>query len=351
MDIGLSVMYPPWFSIGEQLELAGLADRLGLHSVWAPEGYGQDAVALLGLLAGQTSRIALGAGIMQIPARQPTAAAMAAATLDRLSGGRMVLGFGLSGPQVSEGFFGVPFTPALARTREYVEIVRRTLAGEPVEFEGAHWTLPLRSGGPGLGKPLKLITPPVQQDMPIYLGVGGPNTTRQAGEIADGWMPFLFSPAHAELLTAPLLEGIERAGRARTDVTIAPLVPTAVNEDLDAARDAVRPLVAFYLGAMGSREKNFYVDLAERYGHGRAARACQDAFLGGDRERAAAAIDDELLDLVTLIATPDTLGARLDDYAQAGVDLLIAAPFGDRPAAIEALAAALPTATAWMASA
>ncbi|WP_354697768.1 Putative coenzyme F420-dependent oxidoreductase [Paraconexibacter sp. AEG42_29] len=342
MDIGVSVLYPPWFSLEEQLEVVRHADRLGLHSAWAPEGYGQEAVALLGLFAGQTSRIGLGAGVMQIPARQPTATAMAAATLDLLSGGRMLLGLGLSGPQVSEGFFGVPFTAALGRTREYVEIVRRTLSGRPVEFEGKHWTLPLREGGLGQGKPIKLITPPVQERMPIYLGVGGAQTTRQAGEIADGWMPFLFSPEHSGLLTAPLLEGIERAGRRREDVTVAPLVATAVDEDIEVARAAVRPLVAFYFGAMGSREKNFYVDLAERYGHGPAARACQEAFLAGDRAGAAAAIDDELLGLVALVATPDTLGARLGDYARAGVDLLIAAPLGDSAKVLEALAEHLP---------
>ena len=285
-----------------------------------------------------TERIGLGAGIMQIPARQPTAAAMAAATLDRLSRGRLTLGFGLSGPQVSEGWFGVPFTSALGRTREYLEIVRQTLGGAPVEYHGRHWTLPVEEGGLGQGKPIRLLTPPVQKRIPIFLGVGGQQTTRQAGQIADGWTPFLFSPAHSEMLTAPLLEGIEKAGRRRSEVQVAPLVMAAIDDDLDRARDTVRPLVALYLGGMGSKENNFYVDLAVRYGFETAARLCQTRFLAGDRAGAARAIDDDLLDLVALAATPATLDARLDAYERAGVDLLIVAPLGDSDRLLSALA-------------
>ncbi len=338
MEIGVSLLYPPWLELPEQLAIARRADELGLDSVWVPEGYGQEAVALLGALAATTRQVGLGAGIMQIPARQPTAAAMAAATLDRLSGGRLRLGFGLSGPQVSEGWFGVPFTSALGRTREYLEIVRQALDCKPIDYEGRHWTLPLREGGLGQGKPIKLLTPPVQERIPIFLGVGGEQTTRQAGQIADGWTPFLFSPEHAETLTAPLLEGIEKAGRDRSDVVVAPLVVAALDDDLDCARDVVRPLVALYLGGMGSKEKNFYVDLAVRYGHGPAARLCQGRFLAGDRAGAAAAIDDELLDLVALAATPETLGDRLRAYERAGVDLLIVTPLGDSERLLSALA-------------
>ena len=338
MRIGVSLLYPPWRQLPEQLAIARQADELGLDSVWVPEGYGQEAVALLGALSVTTQQIALGAGIMQIPARQPTAAAMAAATLDRLSGGRLRLGFGLSGPQVSEGWFGVPFTSALGRTREYLEIVRQALTCEPVDYDGRHWTLPLSEGGRRQGKAIKLLTPPVQERIPIYLGVGGEQTTRQAGQIADGWTPFLFSPEHAELLTKPLLEGIERAGRSRGEVQVAPLVAAAIDDDMDQARAAVRPLVALYLGGMGSREKNFYVDLAVRYGHGSAARLCQERFLGGDRAGATDAIDDELLDLVALAATPDTLNARLQSYERAGVDLLIVAPLGDSERLLAGLA-------------
>ena len=337
MRIGISLMYWPWFTPPEQLALALQADRLGLHSVWVAEGYGQEAAAMLGLLAGRTDRILLGAGILQIPARQPTTTAMVASTVDRLSGGRMLLGLGLSGPQVSEGWYGVPFTAPLRRTREYVEIVRLALSGQPVAYDGAEWSMPARSGL-GLGKPLKLIAAPESGSVPIYLGVGGEKTVQQAGEIANGWTPFLFSPAHAGALTAPLLRGIERAGRARSDVTVAPLVAGALDDDLSLARDAVRPVLTLYFGGMGARGKNFYVDLAERYGHGRSARACQDAYLTGDKQAASAALTDELCDLVALVATPATLGLKLAEYAAAGVDVLVVAPFGDRARLLDALA-------------
>jgi len=344
VQIGVSLMYWPWFTPAEQLELTRQADQLGLHSVWFAEGYGQEAVAMLGMAAGQTTSIKLGAGILQIPARQPTTTAMAASTIDRISGGRMLLGLGLSGPQVSEGWYGVPFTSPLGRTREYIEIIRQTLSGDRVEYHGKHWSIPLVDGGLGLGKPLKLMGRPVQPHIPIYLGVGGEKTVQQAGEIADGWTPFLYSPDHAEMLTAPLLRGIERAGRQRADVDIAPLVAGALADDLDQARDAVRPVISFYFGGMGAKGKNFYVDLAERYGHGASANACQDAFLAGDRPAAAAALTDDLLDLVALVATPDTLGTRLAAFADAGVDTLVVAPFGDRPALLSALAEHLPDA-------
>lgn len=342
MHIGVSLMYWPWFEPDEQVALARQADRLGFHSVWVAEGYGQEVGATLGVLAGCTERVLLGAGIAQIPARQPTTTAALASTVDRFSGGRMLLGLGLSGPQVSEGWYGVPFTAPLRRTREYVEIVRLALSGARVEYEGREWTLPARDGGLGLGKALKLIAAP-RHEIPVYLGVGGEQTVRQAGEIADGWTPFLYSPRHADVLTAPLLEGLARAGRRREDVTVAPLVAAAVADDLEHARDAVRPVLTLYFGGMGAAGKNFYVDLAERYGHGASARACQDAYLAGDRAGAAAALTDDLCDEVALVATPATLADRLHAFAAAGVDLLVVAPFGDRPALLDALATHLPT--------
>lgn len=331
-------MYWPWFTPDEQLRLAIQADQLGLHSVWFSEGYGQEAVAMLGYVAGQTVQIKLGAGILQIPARQPTTSATAAATIDTISEGRMLLGLGLSGPQVSEGWYGVPFTSPLGRTGEYVAIIRQVLSGEPLDYQGEHWCIPLRDGGLGLGKPLKLMGVPTKRRIPIYLGVGGAKTVQQAGEIADGWTPFLFSPAHANMLMEPLLEGIAQANRVREDVEVAPLVPGSLADDIADARDAVRSVVSFYFGAMGSKDKNFYVDLAKRYGHGDSANRCQDAFLAGDRDAAAQALSDELLDLVALVATPDTLGQRLEAYEAAGVDTLIVAPFGNRPAMLTALA-------------
>lgn len=338
MRLGVSLAYWPWFTLDEQFALARQADRLGFDSVWVAEGYGQDGVALLGALAAVTERIGLGAGILQIPARQPATTAMAAASLDRISGGRMLLGLGLSGPQVSEGWYGVPFTAPLRRTREYVEIVRKALSGEHLTYAGREWTIP-SDGGLGLGKPLKMLGGPVQERIPIYLGVGGPQTVQQCGEIADGWLPFLFSPEHADLLNEPLLTGIAKAGRTRADVVVAPTVPAAVHNDLDTARDLVRPMIAFYLGGMGAKGANFYVELAVRYGHADAAHACQDRFLTGDRRGAEAALTPELIDLVSLAATPATVEKKLAAYESATVDTLVVTPFGDRAALLEILAA------------
>lgn len=331
MRAGLFLAYWPWFSPEEQVSLAQLGDELGLDSVWISEAWGQDAVSVLGLLTGKTERIGLGSGLMQIPARKPTATAMAAATLDVLSHGRFRLGLGLSGPQVSEGWYGEPFVRPLARTREYVDVVRRALAREPVQLEA--------EGGMGLGKPLKLLAKPVQDPVPIYLGAIGPKAVEQTGELADGWLPFMFNPAAPEVLMDGLRAGVEKAGRSLADIDIAPVVPLAVEADEAAARDAVRPWLAFYLGAMGAKEKNFYVDLAARYGHGDAARECQERFLAGDRMGAAAALTDDLVDAGAIAATPDTLAEHVAAYERAGANTLVAVPAGeDRASVVRALA-------------
>ena len=334
MRIGLFLAYWPWFSADEQASLAALGDELGLDSVWISEAWGQDAVSVLGYLAARTERIALGSGLMQIPARQPAATAMAAATLDVLSGGRFRLGLGLSGPQVSEGWYGVPFTRPLGRTREYVEIVRKVLARQTLEHDGEEWTLPLREGGTGLGKPLKLLAKPVQDRIPIYLGSIGPKAVEQTGEIADGWLPFLLDPARPELLMEPLRRGLEKSGRDASAIDIAAVVPLAIHDDLEVARNLVRPWLAFYLGAMGAKDKNFYVELAASYGHGEAARAVQTAFLEGDRMGAALAITDELIDSAAIATTPDGLPERLAAYEAAGVTTLVAVPSGDDKAGV-----------------
>ena len=336
MRAGLFLAYWPWFTPQEQVDLAVLADELGLDSVWISEAWGQDAVSVLGLLAGKTERIALGSGLFQIPARAPAATAMAAASLDVLSGGRFRLGLGVSGPQVSEGWYGVPFGRPVARTREYVEIVRMALARKTVVHEGREYRVPLEGA-----RPLKLLAKPVQQRIPVYLGAVGPRAVEQVGEIADGWLPFMVSPEHAATLFEPLDRGLQKAGRTRADLDVAACTAMAVEGDLDAARDAVRPWLAFYLGAMGSREKNFYVDLADRAGHGAAARACQEAFLGGDRERAASALTPGLIDAMALATTPDALPERLTAFEAIGVDTLLVVPCGsDRPGVARALAAA-----------
>src|SRR4051812_19206834 len=255
MRAGVFLAYWPWFTPEEQVQLAVLADEQELDSVWISEAWGQDAVSVLAFLAAKTERIALGSALFQIPARQPTATAMAAASLDVLSGGRFRLGLGVSGPQVSEGWYGVPFARPVSRTREYVEIVRRALAREaPLEYAGREYTLPL-PGGTGLGKPLKLLAKPVQQPIPIYLGAVGPKAVEQVGEIADGWLPFLVDPEQFGVLMEPLRRGLETAGRDLGELDVAAAVPVGLADDRGAARDAVRPWLAFYVGAMGAKEK------------------------------------------------------------------------------------------------
>ncbi|HEY4279829.1 MAG TPA: LLM class flavin-dependent oxidoreductase [Conexibacter sp.] len=344
MRLGLFLAYWPWFTPQEQVELAVLGDELGLDSIWISEAWGRDAVSVLGLLAGKTERIALGSGLMQIPARQPTATAMAAASLDVLSNGRFRLGLGLSGPQVSEGWYGVPFARPLSRTREYVEVVRTALARRTVRHDGREFPLPLPADAPGasgLGRPLKLLASPVQERIPVYLGSIGPKAVEQTGAIADGWLPFLLSPDQPEMLLDPLRTGAACAGRTLDQIDVAPVVPTAVAETVEQARDLVRPWLAFYLGAMGAKDKNFYVELADRYGHGDAARTCQQRMLDGDRVGAAHALTDGLIDAGTIATTPDGLADRVRRYAAIGADTLVIVPCGDKPAVVRAVAEAV----------
>jgi F420-dependent oxidoreductase-like protein len=328
--IGLFLAYWPWFSPEEQVELARQADREGLDSAWVSEAWGQDVISVLGHLSAVTERVALGSGLLQIPARTPAMTAMTAATLDVLSGGRFRLGLGVSGPQVSEGWHGVRFARPLARTREYVEIVRAALAREaPLEYRGEHFQLPL--GGSELGKPLKLLAKPVQDRIPIYLGAIGPKAIEQAARIADGWLPFMFSPERADELLEPF---------RGTEVDISPVVMICVDEDRDHARDLARPWLALYMGAMGAKQKNFYVETADRFGHGESARRVQELFQAGDREGAAAALSDELIEGSAICCAPGELDERLAEYERAGATTLLAMPFGDRPRIVEALAAA-----------
>jgi F420-dependent oxidoreductase-like protein len=330
MRIGLYLAYWPWFSPEEQVTLAEQADREGLDSVWVAEAWGQDAATVLGHLSARTERIALGSGLFQIPARTPAMTAMTATTLDVLSGGRFRLGLGVSGPQVSEGWHGVSFERPLRRTREYVEIVRAALAREaPLEYAGEEFQLPVE--GTGLGKPLKLLAKPVQERIPIYLGAIGPKSVEQTARIADGWLPFMFSPETADELLTPFVG---------TDVDISPVVMLCVDEDLDRARDMARPWLAVYLGGMGAKGKNFYVETAERFGAGESAREVQERFLAGDRAGAAAALSTDLIDHSAVCCRPDELDERLAAYERAGATSFLAMPFGDRPRIVEALAAA-----------
>jgi F420-dependent oxidoreductase-like protein len=324
VKLGVSIGY--WglgLTAQEQLAVVQEAERLGYDSVWSAEAYGSDAATVLAWLAAGTSRIKLGSGIFQMPGRSPAMTAVTAATIDQISGGRMLLGIGSSGPQVSEGWHGVRFAKQLQRTREYIAVVRMALARERVEFHGETLELPLPDG---LGKALKLTIAPVQERVPIYLAAIGPKNTALAGEIADGWIPTLFSPEHVSEFRGHLDEGAARSGRSLDGFDIAPTVNVMVSDDLDAARDVMRPFVALYVGGMGAREKNFYNSLVQRYGFEDAAREVQDLYLEGKREEAAAALPPGLIDTVTLVGPRDVVRERLRVFQDAGVGTLTVAP-------------------------
>jgi F420-dependent oxidoreductase-like protein len=320
MKLGVHIGY--WglgLSSADQLAIVQEAERLGYDSVWTAEAYGSDAATVLGWLAGQTTTIKLASGIFQMPARSPAMTAMTAATIDQLSDGRMMLGIGSSGPQVAEGWHGQRFARQLQRTREYVAAVRTALARERLEIHGETLELPLPDGP---GKALKLTISPVQEQIPIYLAAIGPKNTALAGEIADGWLPTLFSPEHVSELRPLLEEGAARSGRSLERFDIAPTVNVFVTDDLLAARDAMRPFIALYVGGMGSREQNFYNQLVTRYGFGREAAEIQDLYLQGKRDQAMAAIPDALIDTVSLCGPPELVRERLAVYRDAGVGTL-----------------------------
>jgi F420-dependent oxidoreductase-like protein len=312
-------------SSAEQLELVQEAERLGYDSIWSAEAYGSDAVTILAWMAAQTERIKLGSAILQMPGRSPAMTAMTAATLDQLSGGRVLLGIGTSGPQVAEGWHGQRFARQLQRTREYVDVVRMALRRERVEYRGETLELPLPDGP---GKALKLTIAPVQERIPIYVAAIGPKNTALTAEIADGWLPTLFSPEHVAEFRPLLEEGFARAGDGKSlaGFEIAPTVNVYVTEDRAAARDAMRPYLALYVGGMGSRRQNFYNELVRRYGFEDAARTVQDLYLEGRKDEAAAALPAELIDAVSLCGPPDVVRERLALFRDAGVGTLIVSP-------------------------
>ena len=299
------------------------AERLGYDSVWAAEAYGSDAATILAFVAACTTTIKLGSAIFQMPGRSPAMTAMTAATIDQLSGGRMLLGLGSSGPQVAEGWHGQRFARQLQRTRDYVEVVRRALARERVEYRGETLELPLPDGP---GKPLKMMIGPVQERIPIYLAAIGPKNTALAGEVADGWIPTFFSPEHVAELRALLEEGAARADRTLEGFDVAPIVNACVSDDLERARDVMRPGLALYLGGMGSRDRNFYNQLVQRYGFEAEARQIQELYLSGQKQEAAAAIPASLIDTVSLAGPRDRVRERLEKFREAGVGTLLVAP-------------------------
>jgi F420-dependent oxidoreductase-like protein len=340
MKLGINVGY--WgMGIGpqDQLALVQEAERLGYDSVWAAEAYGSDAATVLAWLAAGTSKIKLGSAIFQMPGRSPALTAMTAATIDELSGGRMVLGIGSSGPQVAEGWHGQRFARQLQRTREYVAVVRQALARERLEFSGETLELPLPDGP---GKALKLMIAPVQERIPIYLAAIGPKNTALAGEIADGWIPTFFSPEHVGDLRQLLEEGAARSGRSLEGFDMAPTVSAYVSDDRQLARDSMRPLLALYIGGMGSRDQNFYNKLVQRYGFEAAAKEIQDLYLEGKKAEAGGAIPDELIDMVSLCGPRDVVRDRIAAFRDAGVGTLMVTPMAftpeDRIAQLRAIA-------------
>ncbi|WP_328455548.1 LLM class F420-dependent oxidoreductase [Amycolatopsis sp. NBC_00438] len=330
MRLGLNLGYWGAGNDPANLALAKQADELGYAVVWAAEAYGSDAVTVLSWIAAQTSRIDVGAAVLQIPARTPAMTAMTAATLDTLSGGRFRLGLGVSGPQVSEGWHGVRFASPLGRTREYAGIVRKALRRERLEYAGEHFTLPLPDGP---GKALRLTVRPARKHIPLYLAAIGPKNLALTGELADGWLPVFFSPAHAGEQLAQIRAGADAAGRSMDGFDVVPTVPLVVGDDWRACADAVRGYAALYLGGMGSREKNFYNQLACRMGFAAEAAEVQEKYLARDRAGAMAAVPLEFLDATSLLGPKERIAEKMTQFAEAGVTTLSVSPFSPDPAA------------------
>jgi F420-dependent oxidoreductase-like protein len=309
----------------DAVEVVRAAEALGYESVWAAESYGSDVVSVLAWLAAQTETINLGAAIMQVPARPPAAAAMAGATIDKLSGGRFLFGFGPSGPQVSEGWYGVPYAKPWGRTREYIEVVREIVARQgPLEHDGAHYTLPLPGGE---GKALKLNFHPLRERIPVFVGAIGRKSVEMAAEIADGWIPIFFSvDAFEQTWGEHLQAGFEKGGRQRSDLEVSPSLQVAIDGDLDAAKSVVKAGLVLYFGGMGSRKTNFYVDLAHRFGFGEVADEVQRRFQEGDRGGAFEAMPDEIVEATSLVGTEAEVAERIERFRGAGIDRLICSP-------------------------
>ncbi len=330
MRLGFAMGYaPPGTSPLEPIALAQEAERLGYDSAWAAEAWGTDCVTVLSWLGATTSTIKLGSAIMQIPGRSPANTAMTAATLDLLSGGRFLLGLGTSGPQVVEGWHGQAWGKPLAKTREYVEIVRAVLRREQLEHHGEHYDIPLRDGT-GLGKPLKLMARPLRAEIPIYLAAISPKAVEQACEIADGWLPIFWSPEKAPAVFASAL------ATTKPGFDVAPNAPAILIDDVEAGREFLKPYYALYVGGMGARGKNFYNDLMCRYGYEGEATRIQELYLGGSKRDAAAAVPDAFVDEVALVGPKERLAERLEAWRESGATSLLVS--SQQPEALRALA-------------
>jgi F420-dependent oxidoreductase-like protein len=311
--------------MGDLLPLVRHAEAVGFDSIWVAEAYGSDAVSVLGHLSAATERIKLGSAILQMPARTPAMTAMTAMTLDALSGGRFLLGLGMSGPQVVEGWHGQPYGRPLARTREYVAIVRQAVARTaPLTYDGDEYQIPYTGDdATGLGKPLRSILHPVRASIPVYLAAIGPRNVALAAEIANGWLPIFYAPEREGVFADALAAGFERGGRPPGALDVAAQVPVVVGDDVAECLDELRPFYALYVGGMGARGRNFYHDLATRYGWAEAADAIQEAYLDGRRDDAAALVPDALIDELSLVGPAERIRERLDAWTASRATTLI----------------------------
>ena len=316
LKLGLQLGYwgagPPTSAVEQVAE----AERLGFDSMWTAESYGSDALTPLAWWGSQTTSMRLGTSLCQLSARAPVAMAMAAMTMDHLSGGRFVLGLGVSGPQVVEGWYGAPFNKPLARTREYVDIVRKVLKrDEPVTNDGEHYPLPY-PGGLNLGKPLKSIVHPLREDIPIIMGAEGPKNVALAAEIADGWFPIFFAPRAMGSFQGYLDEGFARPGarRRKEDFEVLAFVPTIIHEDLEFAADMYRPAIALYVGGMGAKEMNFHFDVFCRMGWEAEATKIQELYLAGHRDEAIAAVPTRMVEDIALVGPKEKIRDDLEEW-------------------------------------
>jgi len=330
VKLGLIVGY--WPSSGPPVDAVDqitAAEELGFDSIWTSEAYGSDCFTPLAWWGSQTTRVKLGTAITQISARTPASTAMTAITLDHLSGGRLILGLGVSGPQVVEGWYGQDYAKPLARTREYVDIVRRIVArDEPVSYVGEHYAMPFQ-GGTGLGKPLKSIVRPLRSDIPIYLGAEGPKNVALAAEIGDGWLPMFFSPKADDFYRKALDEGFSRPGARHTadDFEVACVVPVVPGDDLEACADVLRPNLALYIGGMGARDRNFHKDVFVRLGYEAECDKIQEAYLAGRKADAAAAVPTAMVEDVYLVGPPAKIRDDMARWRETCVTtLLVAGP-------------------------
>jgi len=338
MKLGLNLPYEGSLSFPEAVELAQRAEALGYESAWMPEAYGTDAISILGALSARTERINLATGIVNVFSRTPALLAQTAATLDLISGGRFILGLGTSGYQVVTGWHGMAFDRPLLRMRETIAIVRQVLRRDRLLFDGQVFHL---------DKGLKLLAHPVRETVPINLATLTPGGLRLTGELADGWIPTLFSPEHMNLFRPELEAGARIAGRSVDSIAIAPHVPVSIDDDRVRAREALKPWVALYVGGMGSKSKNFYNDLVSKYGFADDARSLQELYLGGKQLEAIRRVPDALVDAISIAGPPSYVRERLRVWAAAGVRTLLASVHGktqaDRLRTLEMLAAAAST--------